>query len=274
MGESARACQFQVIVSDEMKPPTRPAARLAASGGLHDLYDRLRRRYGPAGWWPGDSRFEVCLGAILTQNTSWSNVEKALNAVRAAGRLSYEGLASLSPRRMAALIRASGCYNVKARRVAAFLEFLGREYDGRVGAMACEEPLALRGKLLAVKGVGRETADAIVLYAAGLPLFVVDAYTRRVFERLGVLGGGESYDEVQRVFMDGLPLDAALFNDFHAQIVRLAKDVCRARPECAECALAGLCPRVGVAPARGPHAVGLHAERKRSPPADAAGAGG
>jgi endonuclease-3 related protein len=235
-----------------MKPRARAVSELLSRHDLHHLYRRLRRRYGPAGWWPGDTPFEICIGAILTQNTAWSNVERALAAVRAAGRLSYEGLAPLDPLRIARLIRPSGCYNVKARRVAAFLGFLGREYGGRVEAMSREEPSSLRRKLLAVNGIGPETADCIVLYAAGLPLFVVDAYTRRVFERLGVLDGGESYDEVQRVFMDSLPTDAALFNDFHAQIVRLAKDVCRVRPRCEACPLAALCPRVGVRGAEEP----------------------
>lgn len=214
---------------------------------LMGIYRRLRDARGHAGWWPGETPFEVCLGAILTQNTSWSNVDKALAVLRARGRLSYEGLRRCRPARLAPMIRSSGYFNVKARRVAAFLEFLGREYGGRVEAMAGEDPAILRAKLLSVTGIGRETADSIALYAAGLPLFVIDAYTRRVFSRLGLVAGGEPYDTLQRRFMDALPRDAALFNDYHAQIVGHAKDVCRKRPLCDRCPLDPVCPREGVA---------------------------
>jgi endonuclease-3 related protein len=214
--------------------------------GLKKVYRRLRDRFGPADWWPGETPFEVCLGAILTQNTSWTNVEKALDGLRRRRLLTFEGLRGLSPSQLAPLIRSSGYYNVKARRVRAFLDFLGGEYGGRVENMAAEEAPALRTKLLAVDGIGRETADSIVLYAVGLPLFVVDAYTRRIFARLGLLGGDESYDEIQRFFMDRLPPNTPLYNDFHAQIVRLGKDVCRPRPLCEGCPLHNFCPRQGV----------------------------
>lgn len=217
-----------------------------AHAGVGEVYQRLRRHRGPAGWWPAETPFEVCVGAILVQNTAWSNVEKALCSLRAAGRLSYEGLAGLVRGELAALIRPSGCYNVKARRLGAFVDFLGREYGGRVEAMAAREPRALREQLLAVSGIGRETADSIALYAAGLPLFVVDAYTRRVFGRLGFIRGDESYDALQGYFMSELAADASLFNDFHAQIVLHAKDVCRPRPHCERCPLQSHCPKAGV----------------------------
>jgi endonuclease-3 related protein len=210
------------------------------------VYERLQAVQGPGGWWPAESAFEVCVGAILVQNTAWSNVEKAIVSLRAAGRLSYEGIATLAEPELAALIRPSGCYNVKARRLAAFVAFLGREYGGRVEAMAGRDPAVVRAQLLAVPGIGPETADSISLYAAGLPVFVVDAYTRRVFGRLGLIGGHEDYDTLQRFFMDALPGDAALFNDYHAQIVILAKTACRPRPLCARCPLDSLCPKVGV----------------------------
>lgn len=225
--------------------------RGAVSGGrLLRLYRTLLRRQGHSGWWPGETPFEVCVGAILTQNTSWANVEKALAELRRRRVLSFRGLRALAPRRLAPLLRSAGTYNVKARRLLAFVEFLGREYGGEVARMRREDRFTLRKKLLAVPGVGRETADSIALYAAGLPLFVVDAYTRRVFSRLGLIRGDESYDEIQRFFMRALPEDAALYNDYHAQIVRLAKDVCRARPICARCPLLRRCPRRGVAPPR------------------------
>jgi endonuclease-3 related protein len=212
------------------------------------VYERLVAHRGRAGWWPAESPFEVCVGAILVQNAAWTNAEKAIRALREAGRLSYGGLAGLAEADLAELIRPAGCHTVKARRLAAFVAWLGRAWGGRVEAMAGREPLALRAELLGVHGIGRETADSIALYAAGHPLFVIDAYTRRVFARLGLVRGDESYDALQRFFMDALPEDAPLFNDYHAQIVMLAKDVCRVRPLCSRCSLSSLCPRVGVLP--------------------------
>ena len=225
---------------------TQAARARPVNDDLAEVYARLRRHRGPAGWWPAQSPFEVCIGAILVQNTAWPNVEKALAVLRAAGRLSYAGLAGLGQEELAALIRPSGCYNVKARRLAAFVEFLGREYGGRVEAMSAREPWLLRAQLLAVSGIGRETADSIVLYAAGLPLFVIDAYTRRVFGRLGLIRGDESYDALQDRFMSELAADTGLYNDYHAQIVIHAKDVCRARPRCAQCPLDSHCPKAGL----------------------------
>jgi endonuclease-3 related protein len=217
---------------------------------LETVYRRLRAHQGHAGWWPGDSPFEVCVGAILTQNTAWANVEKALAVLRARKLLSYEGLRRVPLGRLSALIRASGTYRLKAARLKAFLDFLGRAYGGRVEAMSAEDPGELRRKLLSVQGIGPETADSIALYAAGLPLFVVDGYTRRLFSRLGLLRGDERYEDVQRFFMDRLPRRAALFNDYHAQIVRLAKEACRPVPLCGACPLAEMCPTAGAARAR------------------------
>lgn len=227
-------------------PQKRRQRKRVASRSLLRVYERLAAHFGPAGWWPGETPFEICLGAILTQNTAWVNAEKALGVLRARGLLSYPRLRSLSVSRLARLIRSSGTFNVKARRIVAFLSFLDSEFRGSLKAMRNAEPGELRGKLLAVHGIGRETADSIALYAAGRPLFVVDGYTRRVFARLGLLRGDEAYDDIQRVFMERLPRDAALFNDYHAQIVRLAKDVCRPRPLCGECPLEDLCPKHGV----------------------------
>jgi endonuclease-3 related protein len=206
------------------------------------IHRRLQRAFGHAGWWPGESPFEVCVGAILVQNTAWTNVERTLDGLRRRGLLTFEALHRLPPSRLGPLLRSSGTFRVKAARLRALLDFLGAEYSGRVEAMKRDEPGRLREKLLAVRGVGEETADSIALYAAGHPLFVVDAYTRRVFTRLGLLRGGESYADVQRFFMDALPRDALLYNDYHAQIVLLAKDVCRPRPRCPECPLHEICP--------------------------------
>ena len=208
---------------------------------VRGIYDRLLARQGHSAWWPGESPFEVCIGAILTQNTAWTNVERALDALRKERLLSFEALSAVPDARLAELIRPSGTYQVKAQRLRAFLDFLGREYGGRVEAMAGEDPWDLRRKLLDVNGIGPETADAIALYAAGRPIFVVDAYTRRVFSRLGWFAGDEGYAEVQRFFMDHLPAEVELFRDYHAQIVRLAKDVCRPVPRCDECVLEPTC---------------------------------
>ncbi len=182
----------------------------------------------------------------MTQNTAWTNVERALNVLRSRDLLSFEALDALSAAEIAPLIRASGYFNVKARRVRAFLDFLGAAYGGRLEALSGEEPGVLRQRLLAVAGIGRETADSIVLYAASLPLFVVDAYTRRLLARLGLLRGTEDYDTIAALFMRHLPRDVGLYNDYHAQIVLLGKDVCRPRPLCERCPLSRLCPRRGV----------------------------
>jgi endonuclease-3 related protein len=214
---------------------------------LTEIYDRLLAHQGHSAWWPGDSAFEICLGAILTQNTAWTNADRALAVLRGKGLLSYEALRTLPEPVLAEHIRPSGTYRLKAARIRRFLEFLAHEYGGRVEAMSLDEPWELRRKLLSVPGIGPETADAIALYAAGRPLFVVDAYTRRVFTRLGFLRGRETYADVQRLFMERLPGEAALFQDYHAQIVRLAKDVCRPVPRCDACPLDGVCASGGGA---------------------------
>jgi endonuclease-3 related protein len=201
----------------------------------------------------------VCVGAILVQNTAWTNVGRTLDGLRRRRLLSFRALHRLSASRLAPLLRSSGTFRVKARRLRAFLDFLAAEYGGRVEAMRLEEPSVLRRKLLDVPGIGPETADSIALYAAGHPVFVVDAYTRRVFARLGLLRGDETYAEVQGFFEDRLPRDTDIFNDYHAQIVRLGKDVCRARPRCPDCPLADVCPTAVV-----PRAVS--GRRPRNPP--------
>jgi endonuclease-3 related protein len=225
------------------------------------VYQRLRTRYGHGGWWPGESRFEICVGAILVQNTAWANVERTLGLLRKHRLLSFRALDRLSTASLAPLLRSSGTFRVKARRLRAFLDFLSSEYGGRAEAMRVEEPARLREKLLTVAGIGPETADSIALYAAGHPVFVVDAYARRVFSRLGLLAVEDregrarptlgAYSEVQRFLMDRLPRDAALYNDYHAQLVRLGKEHCRSRPRCAMCPLDDLCPKHGLLSSRG-----------------------
>jgi len=203
---------------------------------LMRVYERLLARFGPQKWWPARSPFEVMVGAVLTQNTAWTNVEKAIRNLRAAGLLSARKLVGAPRDVVAELVRPSGYYNVKADRLLSFARWFWERYGGRVSAMrgATQE---LRAELLAVRGIGEETADSMLLYALGRPVFVVDAYTRRVLVRHGLLGAKAPYSEVQRFFEERLPRDASLYNEFHALWVALGKDVCRPSPRCEVCPL-------------------------------------
>ena len=198
------------------------------------------RRFGPQGWWPGETPFEVIVGAILTQGTAWANVERAIANLKAARLLSVRGLGRVPRGRLARLIRPSGYFNQKAVKLKAFMAFMRREYGGGLAAMGREPTAPLRAKLLAVHGIGPETADSILLYAFGRPAFVVDAYTVRVLSRHGLLPPGAGYGEAQRYLVSRLPRDARLFNEFHALFVRVGKEYCGRRPRCAGCPLDGL----------------------------------
>ena len=213
---------------------------------LRWAFERLLARLGPQGWWPAETPFEVCVGAILVQGTSWRNAELALEALRGADRLSFERLQTLDPGRLSRLIRPVGFHRVKARRLAAFLEFLGDQYEGDAARMAGTEAAVLRPALLAVSGIGPETADAIALYAAGKPVFVVDAYARRIFSRLGMIDRDLAHEAIQRWVAARLGEDSDLYNEYHAFIVALGKTTCRRRPQCDECPLRERCRRVGV----------------------------
>jgi endonuclease-3 related protein len=196
--------------------------------------------FGRQGWWPGRTRFEIAVGAILTQNTAWSNVERAIRALRAAGALSFRGMRALPDRRLAALIRPSGYFNQKVEKLRAFLAWLvGRDRGGSV-KRALRGPLEeVRQSLLGVKGIGPETADSILLYAGDRPVFVIDAYTRRVLERHGLASGGEDCEGLRELFERNLPRSVPLYNEFHALFVRLCKEHCAKRePRCAGCPLA------------------------------------
>jgi len=209
---------------------------------LLDIYDRLYAAYGPQHWWPGDSAFEIIAGAILTQSAAWSNVEQALVKLKAAGALSPEGIAALPEAELARLVRPSGYFNAKARKLKAFVGLLERDYAGELDAMLASPADDLREALLRTHGIGPETADSILLYAAGRPVFVIDAYTRRTFSRLGFDPERDTYAGWQRLFAESLPASAPLFNEYHALIVRHGKDVCRKRPLCGECPLSSICP--------------------------------
>lgn len=207
-------------------------------------FQLLLEHHGAQSWWPADSPFEVMVGAVLTQNTAWINVEKAIANLRAADALNCAAILGLGDAALAELIRPAGYYNVKTRRLKALCHFLDRRgVAGRPEALSGQEPpSALRSALLAVHGVGEETADSILLYALGHPSFVVDAYTRRAFVRLGLVGEDAGYAEIQAAFERHLPRDAALYNEYHALIVRLGKEHCRPRPRCPGCPLHAICP--------------------------------
>ena len=204
------------------------------------VHDRLLAEYGEQGWWPGDTAFEVVVGAVLTQNAAWTNVEYALANLRAADALTPEAIVDLSPERLGELIRPSGYYNVKARRLQAVCAFLLEQ--GGVEALDELDTDALREALLAVHGVGRETADDIVLYGFHRPVFVIDAYTRRIFSRLGLLDHRAGYEALRAAFENALPRDPGLYQEYHALIVQHAKQACGVRPRCDACCLRRRCP--------------------------------
>ena len=208
---------------------------------LLDIYRRLYAAYGPQHWWPAGSPFEVVVGAILTQSAAWVNVEKAIENLRAAGVLSPQGLLRVGPDEMARLIYPAGYYNAKARRLKAFVEMLFDRHGGELDALFALPLPQLRQELLATYGIGQETADSITLYAAHKPVFVIDAYTRRVFSRLGLQPAGDSYASWQAMFTDALPPDVQLFNEYHALTDRHAKTVCRKVPLCPQCCLRQVC---------------------------------
>lgn len=204
---------------------------------MREVFDALLAHFGPQHWWPARTRFEMMVGAILTQNTAWSNVEKAIARLRAAGALHPRRLHEAPLEQVAEWIRPAGYFNVKARRLRAFTSWLMERYGGSVRRMLATPPDRLREDLLGVSGIGPETADSILLYAGGHPVFVVDAYTRRFLVRHGWLKEGATYDETAEVFTRELPRDTALFNEYHALIVALGKTYCRATPRCEACPL-------------------------------------
>jgi len=204
---------------------------------LEKIYAKLFQAFGPQHWWPGETPFEVAVGAVLTQNTNWQNVEKAINNLKRARALDPIKIYRMSNERLAKLIKPSGYYNVKAKRLKAFMSFLVEEYGGDMERMQQEDTSLLREKLLSVKGVGEETADSILLYALGKPVFVIDAYTKRVLSRHKLLGADEPYSGCQEKFHNALGRNSKLYNEYHALFVRLGKYYCRPRPVCSECPL-------------------------------------
>jgi endonuclease-3 related protein len=210
---------------------------------LHDYYDALVRAHGTQNWWPARTRFEVIVGAILTQNTSWTNVERAIVALSRERLLSVRGLEEVPEGVLAELIRSSGYFRQKARKLKAFVHFLRTNYQGSLDRMFRVPTVVLREQLLSVHGIGPETADSILLYAGNHPVFVVDAYTRRLLQRHGHAHERDTYEDIRNIFERSLPADAALFNEYHALIVHTGKHFCRTKnPRCSDCPLQPFLP--------------------------------
>ena len=206
-------------------------------------YEAMSRALGPMHWWPAQTAFEVIVGAILTQSTAWVNVERAISNLRAARVLTPSALLAVRTQRLAEMVRPSGYFRQKAKKLKAFVRFLQAEYGGSLKRMFESPTLELREKLLAVHGIGPETADSILLYAGNHPVFVVDAYTHRILERHGIADGKPDYERVRSFIEDALPRSPQLYNEFHALIVNTGKNWCRKKtPRCGECPLRPLLP--------------------------------
>jgi endonuclease-3 related protein len=202
---------------------------------LRRLYDALESAYGPMRWWPADTPFEVCAGAILTQNAPWDGVVKAIRALKELGVFSAEGIADADVGMIAAAIRPTVYYNQKARRLKTFCEYLLAEHDGGIEEMRRLELPEARQRLLAMSGIGYETADSMLLYALGMPVFVVDAYTCRILFRHGLADENWGYEETREFFESALEPDVALYNEFHALLCHLGAVCCKSKPDCAAC---------------------------------------
>lgn len=203
---------------------------------LYELYGLLFSHFGPQHWWPGETPFEIMVGAVLTQNTNWSNVSRAIEGLKKENLLSFAALEAMPHAELAGRIRASGYFNLKAIRLKNLLSAICQDYEGDLDRLFGEETGRLRRWLLAVKGIGPETADSITLYAAGKPSFVVDAYTHRILFRHGLIPEEATYQEMQELFHDSLSADVNIFNEYHALLVALGKHFCKKRaPLCADC---------------------------------------
>ena len=207
---------------------------------LEEIYQRLYKAFGPQHWWPGETPFEIIIGAILTQNTAWTNVERAIDNLKRKRLLSPKALKKISRNQLAGLIRSTGYYNQKAKKVKNFIQFLFDNYRGSLRRMFLEDFLVLRSKLLEINGIGLETADSILLYAGNKPMFVIDAYTRRILTRHNLIKSKATYSEIQNYFMDSLEDEVRLFNEYHALLVRLGKEICKPKPKCRICPLRGI----------------------------------
>jgi endonuclease-3 related protein len=208
---------------------------------LDDIYHRLFEKYGSQHWWPGETPFEVMIGAVLTQSAAWKNVEIAITNLKAVGLMSPVALREKSPEEIAPLIHSAVYYNVKARKLKALVEYIEFACNDNLDILFEKDTGQLRDELLAIWGIGEETADSILLYAAEKPVFVIDAYSRRIISRFGIRPEKDTYSGWQSLFMKNLPDDVSLFNEYHALLVRLGKETCRPKPRCPECCLKGIC---------------------------------
>lgn len=208
---------------------------------IYSIYKKLHRHYGSCNWWPAKSPFEVIVGAILTQNTNWSNVEKAITNLRRADALDLTALLDFDRHQLELLIRPSGFFRQKAERLQLFCSHIKEQHNGSLDHLFAQELDTVRNELLQLKGIGPETADSILLYAAKRPSFVIDSYTNRLFARLGILSGNEKHTEVRALFMRELPAETPLYNEFHALIVIHCKEFCRKAPRCHGCPCADIC---------------------------------
>lgn len=204
------------------------------------IYNKLYSHFGPQHWWPGETPFEVAVGAVLTQNTNWGNVEKAIDNLKREGKLNASAIHKITTESLAALIKPAGYFNVKAKRLKHFVSFLMKDYGGSMSRMKDAKLPSIREDLLRVNGIGPETADSIILYALEKPVFVVDAYTKRVLSRHNIKDHDASYDSFQELFDSNLKRDFRLFNEYHALFVRVAKEHCRTKPLCEGCPLEGM----------------------------------
>jgi endonuclease-3 related protein len=236
----------KMSIVPQIDPAVNPSGRVgpvASSAILSAYYGALFASHGPQNWWPGRTAFEIIVGAILTQNTSWNNVEIAIRNLRRERLLTPRAMETVSMTRLARLIRSSGYFRQKAKKLKCFVRFLRCEYAGSLKRMFDAPTPVLREKLLSVHGIGPETADSILLYAGEHPVFVVDAYTRRLLERHQLATPAQSYEEIRELFEGSFPGHAPLYNEFHALIVRTGKEYCRARnPRCGECPLRSFLP--------------------------------
>lgn len=210
---------------------------LLRPGKLHDIYNTLFQAIGPRGWWPGETPLEIAIGAILTQNTSWKNVDKAITTLKQKNWLSLEKLRDVPEAELADAIRSSGYFNQKAKKTKIFIRYIYERYNGSLEKMAERSVEKLREELLAIYGIGPETADSILLYALGKQTFVVDAYTRRIFLRHGWMTEKATYEEIRQFFLTHLPRDIQLYNEFHALLVFVGNRFCRRKPICDRCPL-------------------------------------
>ncbi len=211
---------------------------------LLKIYGRMLKRFGQRNWWPGETQFEVCVGAVLTQNTAWKNVEKAIANLKQSGKLDLESILNIDIDELALLIRPAGYFRLKARRLKSLVEYLYKRGGRKLSKIRDVQTQQLRAELLAVWGIGPETADSILLYAFERPVFVVDAYTKRIFSRMGLISREADYEEVRTFFENNLPERLQLFNDYHAQIVATGHNYCSPKPRCEECPLEDLCPKL------------------------------